>query len=270
MGEHSTWFDFLNALPGWRNVSHMLEQQLGRGPGTARPWKFAMFDDTHFTLAHVLGLAVVVVFLIVGAISYRGAIRRAGGADARGAIVPPSRFGLRNLFEMFAEAVLNLAEGVMGKKNAVRFLPLIGSLAFVIFFANALALIPGFTPPTDTLKTNLALSLVVFLATHVYGVKEHGLAYFKHFLGPLPVLAPLMLPIELISHIARPASLALRLMGNMASDHKVVAAFFTLVPLLVPVPFLVLGLMVVTVQTLVFCLLSMVYIGMAVAHEEHH
>jgi F-type H+-transporting ATPase subunit a len=76
-----------------------------------------------------------------------------------------------------------------------------------------------------------------------------------------------MLPIELISHIARPISLALRLMGNMAADHKVVFTFFSLVPILVPVPFLILGLMVCVVQTLVFCLLSMVYISMATAHD---
>ena len=79
-----------------------------------------------------------------------------------------------------------------------------------------------------------------------------------------------MLPIELISHAARPVSLALRLMGNMFADHKVVASFFVLVPILVPVPFLILGILVVIVQTLVFSLLSMVYISMAVAHEDHH
>lgn len=266
MGEHSTWFDFLNALPGWRNVYGTLEHQLGRGEGTANPWTWAMFEDTHFTLTHVLELILVCLFLAFGALVYRGAVRK-GGRDA---IVPPPRFNLRNLFEMFTEGVLSVAEGVMGKKNAVRYLPLIGSLALVIFFSNSLALIPGFTPATDTLKTNLALSLTVFFATHILGVYEHGLKYFKHFMGPIWWLAPLMLPIELISHLARPVSLALRLMGNMASDHKVVAAFFTLVPLLVPVPFLILGLLVVIVQTLVFSLLSMVYISMAVQHEEHH
>jgi F-type H+-transporting ATPase subunit a len=264
MGEHSTWFDFLYGFEGWQRVHHFLEHQLGRGPGTARPWKFAMLNETHFTLTHVMLALLVAVFLIFGAFVYKGAVSR------RDAVVPPPRFNLRNLFEMFADGVLSTMEGVMGKKNAVRYLPFIGSLAFFIFFCNALALIPGFAPPTDTLKTNLALSLLVFLATHYFGVREHGLKYFKHFLGPIWWLAPLMLPIEIISHLARPMSLAMRLMGNMASDHKVVATFTMLVPLLVPVPFLVLGLLVVIVQTLVFCLLSMVYISMAVAHEEHH
>lgn len=260
MGEHSTWFDFLNALPAWQSLHHTAQHHL------ERRWKFAMFDATHFTLSHVLGFLLVAVFIMFGAISYKGALARAG----KDGIVPPAKFGLRNLFEMFCEGILALGTGVMGKENARKYMPFVGSIALLIFFSNALALIPGFAPPTDTLKTNLALSLAVFFMTHVYGVRANGLAYFKHFLGPIPWLAPLMLPIELISHIARPASLALRLMGNMASDHKVVAAFFTLVPLLVPVPFLILGIIVVIVQTLVFTLLSMVYIGMAVAHDDHH
>ena len=265
MGEHSTWFDFLNALPGWRNLHATAEHYLGRGPGTAHPWQAAMFADTHFTLTHVLEALLVALFLIFGAFVYKGATENR--ADA---LVPPSRFTLRNLFEMFCEGVLSTMEGVMGKKNAVKYLPFIGSLAFFIFFCNALALLPGFSPPTDTLKTNLALALLVFVATHYFGVREHGIGYFKHFLGPIKWLAPFMVIIEIISHIARPISLSMRLMGNMASDHKVVAIITGLVPFLVPVPFLVLGTLVVIVQTLVFTLLSVVYISMAVAHEEHH
>jgi F-type H+-transporting ATPase subunit a len=266
MGEHSSWFDFLYKIPGLESLHHTAEHWLGRGEGTAYPWRGGMFDATHFTLVHVFALLFVSVFLIYAAIRYRGAVKD-GGRDA---IVPPSRFNLRNLLEMFTDAVMGLAEGVMGKKDAARFLPLIGSLAIVIFFSNALALFPGFIPPTETLKTNLVLALTVFFATHYFGVREHGLKYFKHFIGPFWWLAPLMLPIEIIGHIARPASLALRLMGNMAAKHKVVAAFMALVPFLIPVPFLILGIVVVVVQTLVFTLLSMVYITMAVAHEEHH
>jgi F-type H+-transporting ATPase subunit a len=265
MGEHNTWFDFLYSFEGMQRLHLFLEHHLGRGPGTAHPWKFAMLDKTHFTLTHVFLALLVATFLIVGAFAYKGATAR-----PEGAVVPPRKFNLRNIFEMFCDGVLSTMEGVMGRKNAIKYLPFIGSLAFFIFFCNALALIPGFLPPTDTLKTNLALSLLVFLATHYYGVKENGLKYFKHFLGPIPWLAPLMLPIEIISHLARPMSLAMRLMGNMASDHKVVATFTVLVPILVPVPFLILGTLVVIVQTLVFSLLSMVYISMAVAHEEHH
>jgi F-type H+-transporting ATPase subunit a len=267
MGEHDTWWSYLGNIPGWNGFVGSLGQSLGREHGQPNAWTLGPIGpDSHFTVAHVLSALLVALFLMFGAVSYRGALARAG----KDAVVPPKRFNLRNLFEMFAEAVLGIAEGVMGKAAAAKYLPFLGSIALFVFFCNFLALIPGFGPPTDTLKTNLALSALVFLATHVLGVKEHGLAYFKHFLGPIPLLAPLMLPIELISHIARPFSLALRLMGNMAADHKVVALFFGLIPLLVPVPFLILGTVVVVVQTLVFTLLSMVYISMAVAHEEHH
>jgi F-type H+-transporting ATPase subunit a len=266
MGEHSTWFDFLNGLPGWQKLQHQAEYWLGRGPGTRYPWAAPGLEETHFTLTHVLLCMLVALFLMFGAFAYRGAVTRAG----KDAVIPPAKFNFRNLFEMFCDGVLSMMESVMGKKHALKFLPLIGTLALFIFFSNALALIPGFIPPTDTLKTNLALSILVFLATHYYGVRAHGFGYVKHFFGPIWWLAPLMFVIELISHIARPVSLALRLMGNMAADHKVVSAFFVLVPILVPVPFLILGMLVVVVQTLVFSLLSMVYISMAVAHEDHH
>jgi len=256
MGEETTWFDF---LPGLAGISEQGQRIMGRD------WRWQMFGDTHFTMSHVWAAVLVLAFGLIGAISYRGAV--AGGGE--GAIVPPAKFGLRNLFEMFTDAVFSTAEGVMGEKNAKRFLPLIGTLAVFIFFSNVLALIPGFIPPTSMMKTNLALAATVFVLTHVFGVAEHGLAYFKHFLGPIPVLAPLMLPIEMVSHVARPVSLTLRLMGNIAADHKVVSAFFVAVPLLVPVPFLILGVLVAIVQTLVFCLLTMVYIQGAVAHEEH-
>jgi len=157
----------------------------------------------------------------------------------------------------------------MGEKDTRRFLPLIGSLFFFILFSNLLSLIPGFLPPTDTLKTNLVLSLLVFLVTHIYGVRTHGFKYFKHFLGPWLPLAPLMLPIEIISHVARPVSLAMRLLGNISADHAVVLAFFGVMPFLVPVPFLLMGVFVSVVQAVVFSLLSTVYIGTAIAHEEH-
>jgi F-type H+-transporting ATPase subunit a len=255
MGEETTWFDL---LPGVGNLEHLARVYLGRESAVQQ-------FPTGFSLSHVFAVALVLVFVTFGALVFRRAI--AGGGEA--ALVPPSKFNLRNLFELFTEAVLGLAEGVMGPKNARRFLPLIGTLAFFIFFSNCLALLPGFAPPTATLKTNVALALSVFVLTHYYGVRQHGLAYFKHFLGPVIWLAPLMLPIELISHCARPLSLSLRLLGNIAADHKVVSAFFALVPLLVPVPFLILGVLVCIVQTLVFCLLSMVYIQGAVAEHDH-
>jgi F-type H+-transporting ATPase subunit a len=255
MGEHETWFDL---LPGYHNLEGFFR------PYLERDWRWMVFQETHFQLAHVAGTVLVFLFVLFGALRFRSAL-----STPEGRLVPPPHFGFRNFFEVFTESFYNLMEQVMGAKNARRFLPIIGTLAFFIFFSNVLGLIPGFLPPTSLLSTNLAIAGFVFLMTHVFGVKEHGIAYFKHFLGPVWWLAPLMVVIEIISHIARPVSLSLRLLGNILADHKVVFSFFTLVPLLVPVPFLLLGVMVALIQTLVFYILTMVYISMAVAHEEH-
>jgi F-type H+-transporting ATPase subunit a len=257
MGEHGTWFDYLNRFAWWQDLNHKAKELLGRTSGTK------MFA-TGWTLTHVLITLVVVLFVTWGALAF---FRGTKTADK--GIVPPRKMNLRNFFEVMAESVYGLVEGAMGEKNAPRFLPLIGALWLFILFNNLFALIPGFGAPTDTLKTNVGIALAVFFLTHIYGVREHGLAYFKHFLGPSPALIPLMLPIELISHVARPLSLAIRLMGNMMADHKVVMSFFALVPVLVPLPFLMLGLLVCLIQALVFCTLAMVYIGMAIEHEEH-
>ncbi len=190
-------------------------------------------------------------------------------------LVPDERFGVFTFMEGLASAVLGLMEGLMGEAAAKRYFPLIGALAVFIFFSNILGMIPGFLPPTDVLDTTLALGLVVFVSTHYLGVKEHGLAYFKHFLGPilawyaLPLMI-LMLLIETISHLVRPISLGVRLMGNIMGDHKVLGIFLGFGILFLPLPIMALGALVAVVQTLVFCLLSMVYMALAIEHAEEH
>jgi len=258
MGEHGTWFDYLTKFDAWNKFNLWAKSKLGRS------WEWQMFGESGWTLTHVLISLLVVAFVTWGALAF---FRGLSSADK--GIVPPRTMNLRNFFEYMTESVYGMVEGAMGEKNAARFFPLIGALWLFILFNNMFALIPGFSAPTDSLKTNVGLALFVFLMTHYYGVKEHGIAYFKHFLGPSPALIPLMLPIEIISHIARPMSLAVRLMGNMMADHKVVMSFFALAPLLVPIPFLLLGLLVCLIQALVFCTLTAVYISMAIEHEEH-
>ncbi|HEY4180985.1 MAG TPA: F0F1 ATP synthase subunit A [Kofleriaceae bacterium] len=259
MGEHGTWFDFLHRFKWWNDFYSWADGKL------ARKHVLTEMFPSGFTLTHCLMTLLVVLFVFWGSSAFRGGIRN----DPKQGLVPPRNFSLRNMFEIIAESLYGFVEGTMGPKNAARFYPMIGALFLFIILNNAFALLPGFSAPTDTLKTNIGIALFVFFATHYYGVKEHGLAYFKHFLGPTPALAPLMLPIELISHIARPLSLSVRLMGNMMADHKVVMSFFALVPLFVPVPFLLLGVLVVLIQALVFCTLACVYIDMAIEHEEH-
>jgi len=256
MNPHTTWFDFLPGYPALKQALH---------PSMVRSWSWQVFQTTNFDLVHVMGALLVLVFLLFGASRYAAAVGGSGDAG----LVPPAKFGLRNLFEVLADTVLGLMAGVMGEKEAKRYLPLVGTLFIFILFSNLLGLIPGFLPPTETLKTNLALSISVFVLSHIFGVREHGLKYFKHFLGPIWWLIPLMLPIELISHIARPVSLSMRLMGNIIGDHKLVGVFFGIFPLLLPLPFMVMGVLVCLVQAVVFSLLTTVYISQAVAHEEH-
>ena len=230
-----------------------------------RTWSWQVFQATNFDIVHVMSALLVLLFVGFAAFRYSAAVSGSGDAG----LVPPPKFGLRNLFEVLADTVLGLMAGVMGEKAAKRYLPLVGTLFIFILFSNLLGLIPGFLPPTETLKTNLALSISVFVLSHVFGVREHGIKYFKHFLGPIWWLIPLMLPIELISHIARPVSLSMRLMGNIVGDHKLVGVFFGILPFVLPVPFMVMGVLVCVVQAVVFSLLTTVYISQAVAHEEH-
>jgi len=258
MGEHGTWFDFLNRFDWWRGFDHWMQSKLER--------KSLLTDmfPSGWSMTHVLITCLVVLFTLLGARAFLSGLKSKDEG-----LVPPRTMNFRNTFEYLAESMYGFVEGGMGEKNARRFYPLIGALFLFIFFNNLFALLPGFSAPTDTLKTNVGIAIFVFLLTHYFGVKEHGLAYFKHFLGPMPALIPLMLPIEIVSHVARPVSLAIRLMGNMMADHKVLMSFFALVPILVPLPFLLLGLLVCLLQAVVFCTLAMVYFGMAIEHEEH-
>ena len=258
MGEHGTWFDYLYRYSWFRDLSHDLQGSLGRD------WQSMPFGETHWTLTHVLVTVMAVTFVLFGAFRFRMAVVGRGQAG----LIPPPSFNVRHFFELICDATIGLIAGVMGsEEKAKKYFPLIGSFAFFILFCNVAALLPGFSPGTDTLKTNLALSLVIFVLTHYHGFKEHGVAYIKHFMGPIWWLAPLMFPIELVSHLARPVSLSLRLLGNMVADHKVIFSFFALVPWLVPIPFYFLGMLVCVVQTLVFCLLSVVYFALAISHD---
>ncbi len=215
---------------------------------------------------HVSNAILISLIILTLAVLARPKTRAEDATDEE--LVPAARLNIRNLVEMMVSAVVGVMKDSMGH-NAPRFLYLVGAFAFFILFSNLSGLVPGFMPPTDNLNTTLALALVVFFMTHVYGFKEHGAAYLKHFAGPFWWLAWLMIPIEIISHLARPMSLSLRLFGNIMGDHKVAAIFFSLVPLAVPVFTAVLGLFVSIVQTFVFMLLTMVYFSGAIEHGEH-
>jgi len=175
--------------------------------------------------------------------------------------------GVQNLLETVVGGLENFVVDIMGPEGK-HYLSLIGSLFLFILVCNLQGLIPGFDSPTANINTTLALALVSFSATHYIGIKRHGFAYIKHFMGPMWALAPLMLPIELISHFARVMSLTFRLFGNMVAKHKLLLVLALLAPYIAPVPILGLGLLVAFVQALVFTLLTMLYLSGSI--EEAH
>ncbi|MBN2060239.1 MAG: F0F1 ATP synthase subunit A [Deltaproteobacteria bacterium] len=149
------------------------------------------------------------------------------------------------------------------------FFPFIATLFICILTSNLLGLVPGFFSPTANLNTTLSMALCTFILTHIIGIKFHGVKYIKHFLGPVWVLAPLMLVIELIGHFARVMSLSIRLFGNIFGKEKVLGILFAIAGFaLAPLPILFLGLLVSFIQTLVFTLLSTIYF--AGAMEDAH
>ena len=175
--------------------------------------------------------------------------------------------GAQNVMEVIVDGLHSLLIDTMGE-HGKKFFPLIATIGLFILTSNLIGIIPGFESPTANINTNLAMALVVFFMTHVVGVITHGFKYLKQFLGPVWWLIPLMLPIELISHLSRPLSLTFRLFGNIAGEDIVLLVVLLLVPLIVPLPIMFLMIFTSVVQTLVFMLLAMMYIGGAM--EEAH
>lgn len=171
------------------------------------------------------------------------------------------------LFEMVVETVLKFMDDVMGEGGR-RYFPLIGTLAIFILISNLLGIVPGFMSPTSNINTNAAMAITVFLATHYVGFRAHGFKYVKHFTGPYLMLAPLMFPIELIGHFARPLSLTVRLFGNIRGEDMVLIILAFLVPYFVPMPMMFLAIFTSLIQTFIFILLSMNYLAGAM-HEAH-
>ena len=173
---------------------------------------------------------------------------------------------IQHTFEVVYEFVHASAEEIVGHGGA-KYTAFFGTIFLFILFMNLLGLIPGFESPTMAPQVPLGLAVVTLLFYHAAGVRANGAGYIKQFLGPMLLLAPLMLPIEIVSHFARPLSLTVRLWANMFAGEQVYLTFLTLTKLIVPVIFIGLHLFVSILQAYIFMLLAMVYVGGAVSHE---
>jgi F-type H+-transporting ATPase subunit a len=173
---------------------------------------------------------------------------------------------VQNVFEVLISGLEEFMVSVSGEEGRWLF-PLVASIFLFVFIGNLIGLVPGFFPPTANLNTTAALALIVFVFTHVIGVKYHGAKYYKHFLGPVWWMVPLILPIELIGHFARVLSLSFRLFGNMMGHELVLGILFALAgAFFAPLPIMALGIFVALVQAFVFFLLSVMYFTGAMEH----
>ncbi len=167
----------------------------------------------------------------------------------------------QQIAELFVGSLRNLLDDVIGEGGAKRFLPFIGTFAVFIFLSNMAGQFFFLQPPTQNTNVTFALAITSWVCYHIMGLRKHGLAYFKQFLGPVPWLIPLMLPIEIVSHFARCLSLGMRLFGNIFGEHVAVGVFFSLIPLFLPLPLMALGLLASTIQTFIFVILTASYIA---------
>ena len=221
---------------------------------------------THLNLIeydHVLGAILVIVLLSLIGLKIRKNYQK------ESSVIPDDKPTVNNIFEILGlEFLFNIVENVIGSREKTKkYFPLLAGCFFFILFGNLLGIIPGFLPATGNLNTTLACGAVIFFMYNYYGFKEHGISYLKHFMGPVVFLAPLMIIIEVISHVVRPISLSLRLFMNITGDHLVLGVFTDLTHFLIPALFVGLGIFVSFLQAFIFTVLSTIYIALSEAHE---
>ena len=179
--------------------------------------------------------------------------------------------GTQNVLEAFLGGVLSMGKDVIGEEYARKYLPLIATIGLFVFVSNMIGIIPGFESPTANINVTLPLALMVFFYYNYEGIKKSGAGhYFAHFMGPVKVLAPLMFPIEIVSHLSRIVSLSFRLFGNIKGDDLFLWVLLMLVPWFAPLPAYVLLTFFGVLQTFIFMILTYVYLAGAVAIDEAH
>jgi F-type H+-transporting ATPase subunit a len=232
--ESSILFAPVNAL--WHSVQH----------------QFAWDIPDHVIMALVVLLISIIVFPLMA--------RKISREN-------PGHF--QQLLELVVGGLKTLLRDIIGHEGD-RYLYIIGSFAAFIFVSNIFGIFFFLQPPTSNPNTTFGLALCAFLYYNWQGIRSQGLGhYLKHFMGPMPLLAPLMIPIEIIGHLARILSLGMRLFGNIFGEHTATGIFMGMLPFVLPWPMMGLGIFGAFLQTFVFIMLTMVYIAGATVVEEH-
>lgn len=220
---------------------------------------FSSFIDSSHSFAYFFHLALVAIIAVI----------LAKVATRSMQLVPR---GVQNLTEAYLEGIVSMGRDTMGSEEAARkYLPLVATIGFIVFFSNIIGIIPGFEAPTASLNLTATLAIMVFVYYHFEGIRTQGFfKYFGHFMGPVPAIAPLMFPIEIVSHFSRVISLSFRLFGNIKGDDLFLAVILALVPWIAPLPAYVLLTFMAFLQTFIFMILTYVYLAGATAISEGH
>src|SRR3972149_9166690 len=177
-----------------------------------------------------LVMVIIVAFLLIVLL---------GLASRKLSLIPSSR---QSLLETILQAFEGILTDIIGESGR-KYLPMIGTIGLFIFCSNMIGLVPGFMSPTSKLNVTAGCALAVFVYYHWQGMKGQGPPrYLQHFTGPIPALAPLLLPIEVISHFSRPVSLSLRLFGNIFAEEQLTVIIVSIVPFVLPLPFIAVAL----------------------------
>lgn len=225
--------------------------------GLVNPWFKDLFG---FEVPdHILNGIFVLILLTIFSLILKRYILKMG-------VEKPSR--IQSMVEVVVKGLMDMMDDIIGHKAGEKFLPIVGAFAFFIFFCNISGLFFFLNPATSNPNTTFALSLTAFFLYHIQGISKHKAGYIKQFLGPMLAMAIIIFPVEVISHSVRALSLGLRLYGNMFGEHTISGFISNMAPIFAPLPMMALGLIAATMQTFIFVVLFMVYVGGALA-EEH-
>lgn len=214
-------------------------------------------NDHSFTyLFHIILVAIIVLIVAKMATSSMQLVPR----------------GTQNLLEAYLEGIVSMGRDVMGSDELARkYLPLVATIGLIVLTSNIIGIIPGFEAPSSSLNLTLCLALCVFIYYNFEGIRTQGvIKYFAHFMGPNKFLAPLMFPIEIVSHLSRIVSLSFRLFGNIKGDDLFLMVVLSLAPWVAPLPAFALLTFMALLQTFIFMILTYVYLAGAVVVSEEH